>query len=233
MGEQGEEHQDADRRGVPPARPTEPAVGEHRRHDTEQLELGVHAPRPTVDQLEGADREQPRRDDAGHAPPAHPPCKERECSHRARDRRHPEPELVDPCSGERQADQVVERRVRVVEPEVVEQVAERPSPGHRGERLVVAEPVGADPPDAEQRAGGDEHDEERVRRTPEQRRDTTRLIAIVCRNPSRRDRRTRVFDSRRRGHAPRRSSNDRESAVRGRAHCLSSPPHRGWTRIEP
>ena len=123
--EQSEEHEDAERGRVPAARPAEPAVGEHRRHDTEQLELGVHARRPTVNQLEGADREQPGRDDAGRAIPAHPPCEERERSHRAHDRRHPEPELVDPRAGERQANQVVEGWVRVVEPEVVEQVAER------------------------------------------------------------------------------------------------------------
>ena len=151
MGEKPDEHQRAERGRVPAARPAEPGVGQHRSEDSDELELRVHARGAPVRELEVADGEQRGGDDPGKRVTAHPPGEQRERAYRAHDGWQPEQKLVHPGTRERRAQQVVERRMRVMGAQVRQEVAERHAAGHCRERLVVAEAMGTESPQAEHR----------------------------------------------------------------------------------
>ncbi len=111
VDEQTDEGEQPDGDRVPRAGSAEPAVGEHGRGDTDQLEVGVHPGLATVLDLECADGEQSRGDDPGPPPAPHPPREQRDRGHRAGDRGQAEEELAGAGSGEWRPEQVVEWRV--------------------------------------------------------------------------------------------------------------------------
>ena len=165
MGEQSGDDQHEEDRRVATARCPEPRFGEDRQPDPEELQLGIHACVPAVDDLERAQRHHRGGQHPGPTPIAHPPRNEREGADGCGDSRGPEPERVDAEPGEREVQEVVERRMRVVRPQEREQRTERQPPGHGGERLVVAQPVRPQAPEAQHRTRDHQPDEHPVRRT--------------------------------------------------------------------
>ncbi len=78
---------------------------------------------------------------------------------------YPEPPHAHAEPRERQMEEIVEWRVRVLGAQVGEHRPEWESTGHRGERLVVAEPVGTQAPEPEDGSRHHEDDEHPGRRS--------------------------------------------------------------------
>ena len=113
-----------------------------------------------MNELKRAHREQAGRDDPGETAVAHPPREQGDRGNRAQGRRQTEQELVDPELRQGHVEEVVERWVRVVHAQELEEVADGQSSGHRRERFVEVQAVCPETPQAEESCRDDECDED-------------------------------------------------------------------------